>query len=775
MLPAKSIFKHLSRYRRLDPSSLHLHRTILSTLIRRESNDVLAQQWIAIAARYCEIELNLSVHDEQLAAAWWMSKGAAVEMATGEGKTISGIIAATYLSLIHGQTRIITANEHLAERDAELAMNCINSMEMTAHALLHRTTFEEKKKLYSHSSIIYSTATELGFDYLRDRVALTADSRVQSTTPALLVDEIDSVLIDEGKTPLVIAQQSSSDLSVPYIDAITWAKSIKVGSKPEKEPGDEENLSVDAWHYTGAQDTEITTRGYKALESFWLERQVIMLPSHLYSAEHLYRVHLASMALKALNVLIRDKDYIVDADEIVIIDPNTGRATHGRRWDQGLHQLIEIKEGLSPKLEQEIKAKISLQKYITLHSHIAGMSGTIRTVSNELHDVYGVRSVFIPPHKKVIRKVHPTRVAINEESKFLALIEMVQAESSNGRPILIGTDTIESSEKLSELLTTHDIKHALLSAKYPKIESKIISQAGNIGHITVATHMAGRGTDIVLSEEAKAKGGLLVISAEPHDDVRLDAQLIGRCGRQGDPGDYISFCSPEDQLFKLTSTKRIHAWIKMIRITEYETASHPSLDKIISISQSKALGKSLSVRESLQETERVVDLQRSRVYGIRDQWLVADIEPLVDDAMRAAAHIIAAQYCDLRLPKDYWDCLSLNNEIKRRWGICIGKPDWESLETIREVSEAISTKLLALPIPRNENTRVKLMQSFDKAWQAHLEHLDEIDRNSVLEAYVMVTHKVAFAKRALKGFMGLVDTLPLHITDGIINESLTNT
>ncbi|AWD33180.1 Protein translocase subunit SecA [Candidatus Fokinia solitaria] len=559
--------------------------------------------------------------DVQLIGGMVLHDGDIAEMPTGEGKTLVATLAAVLNALLEKGVHIITTNPYLAGRDSESMGKIYNFLGLSVSCVLSTMSNTEKRAAY-RSDIIYGTNSEFGFDYLRDHLHYKLIDMVQEQHYYAIIDEADSILIDEGRTPLIISGASATDTAIyQRINDIT---SLLTATNYEV---DHKNKSV-----------QLTDDGAENVESIIIKHKLIAQDSKLYDAENLHILHHIEQALKAQKLFKRDVDYIVKNGTAMIIDEFTGRVLQGRRYSDGLHQAIEAKEGLAIQPENEIIASITLQNYFRMYDKIAGMTGTAKTEERELQEIYSLNVRKIPPNKPLIRVDEEDVIFRTEKEKNKAIVSEIMKAHSKGQPVLIGTVSVEKSELISNLLEKEHIPHKVLNAKHDAQEAEIISDAGRIKAVTVATNMAGRGTDIELggkmpleveefdkhnedANKVKELGGLLVIGTERHESRRIDQQLRGRAGRQGDPGRSIFFLSLEDDLMKLFGSAKLSVFLQKLGIRENEAITHPWITKAIQRAQQKVEMRNFELRKNLIQYDDVINKQRKIIYAKRLEYL----------------------------------------------------------------------------------------------------------------------------------------------------------
>ena len=664
--------------------------------------------------------------DVQMMGGMVLNNNQIAEMKTGEGKTLTATLPA-YLNALTGRgVHIVTVNDYLARRDADWSRPLYTFLGMTVGCNLPGMSHEEKQAAYA-CDITYGTNNEFGFDYLRDNMAFAAEQRVQRPLYYALVDEVDSVLIDEARTPLIIsgAAEDSSEL---YIKINTLVPLLK---KQDKE--DSEEYQGDG-HYTvdeKARQAYLTENGQIFVEE-WLKQQGLMSEDDsLFSVANITLLHHVNAALRANTLFERNVDYIVKDGEVVIVDEHTGRTMAGRRWSEGLHQAIEAKEGVNIRNENQTLASITFQNYFRLYEKLAGMTGTADTEAYEFQQIYGLETVVLPTNRPMIRNDMGDLVYLTEQEKYAAIIEDIKDRVAEQRPVLVGTISIENSELLSNVLTKSGIEHKVLNAKFHAQEAQIVAQAGRPGAVTIATNMAGRGTDIVLGGSWQAEidalenptdeqiaaikaawqarhdaviaaGGLHIIGTERHESRRIDNQLRGRSGRQGDPGSSRFYLSMEDSLMRIFASDRVSGMMKKLGMEHGEAIEHPWVSKAIENAQRKVEGRNFDIRKNLLEFDDVANDQRKVVYEQRNELLESnDISETINLIRDDVLNRVIDQYIAPHSLDESWDVTGLEQRLRTDFAIELPIAQWikEDDKLYEEqIRERIIAEIAALPI-----------------------------------------------------------------------------
>ncbi|MDY6428628.1 MAG: preprotein translocase subunit SecA, partial [Synergistales bacterium] len=566
--------------------------------------DDLLPEVFAIVREVSERTIGLRHYDVQLIGGMALHDGRIAEMKTGEGKTLVAPLAVVLNAMKGEGVHLVTVNDYLAKRDAEWMSPVYNFLGLRAGVIYPYMPNDERIDAYN-ADVTYGTNSEFGFDYLRDNMVMSADEMVQRGHNFCIVDEVDSILIDEARTPLIISGPSDDDAGL-YIKADSAARILKEGADYEK---DEKEKSI-----------SMTEAGIQKCEDY------LKMPGLFSDAAHSDLAHRVVQALKAHRLYKRDTDYVVKDGEVIIVDEFTGRLMIGRRYSDGLHQAIEAKERVKIGRESQTLATITLQNYFRMYHKLAGMTGTAATEAEEFKEIYGLQVVTIPTHKKMIRVDNPDVIFATEHEKFSAVVDEVAERHKNGQPVLVGTTSIENSERVSKLLKARKIPHQVLNAKYHEQEAGIVAQAGREGAVTVATNMAGRGTDIMLGgnppdpeehDRVVNAGGLAIIGTERHESRRIDNQLRGRSGRQGDPGTSRFYLSLEDNLLRLFGSEKIQPLMGKLGLKDGEAIESSMLSKIIENSQKKVEELHFDIRRQLLAYDNVMNQQREAIYAER--------------------------------------------------------------------------------------------------------------------------------------------------------------
>ncbi|NJI23059.1 preprotein translocase subunit SecA [Aeromonas veronii] len=734
--------------------------------------------------------------DVQLIGGMVLNSNRIAEMKTGEGKTLTATLPA-YLNALSGRgVHVVTVNDYLAKRDAEANRPLFAFLGMTVDCNVPGMDASQKRDAYA-ADITYGTNNEFGFDYLRDNMAFSPEQRVQRPLNYALVDEVDSVLIDEARTPLIISGPAE-DSSELYIRV---NKLIPLLVKQDKE--DTEEYTGDG-HYTVDEKNRqalLTENGQIFVEELLKKEGLLDENDSLFSASNISLLHHVNAGLRAHTLFERNVDYIVQKDEIVIVDEHTGRTMPGRRWSDGLHQAVEAKEGVKIQNENQTLASITFQNYFRLYNKLAGMTGTADTEAFEFQQIYGLDTVVIPTNKPMVRKDMGDLVYLTANEKYAAIIEDIRQCVAKGQPVLVGTVSIENSELLSGILTKEKIPHKVLNAKFHAMEAEIVAQAGQTGAVTIATNMAGRGTDIVLggnwqAEIAKlenptseqiaelkaawqvrhdavlAAGGLHIIGTERHESRRIDNQLRGRSGRQGDPGSSRFYLSMEDTLMRIFASDRVTGMMKKLGMEEGEAIEHPWVTKAIENAQRKVEGRNFDIRKSLLEFDDVANDQRKVVYEQRNELLdTNDISETIHVIRDDVYGAVIDEYIPPQSLEEMWDVPGLEARLKVDFALDLPLQQWlaedDKLyeEKLRERILDEATKLYAhkeelvgKEVLRNFEKAV-MLQTLDGLWKEHLAAMDHLRQGIHLRGYAQKNPKQEYKRESFDLFTQMLETL----------------
>jgi preprotein translocase subunit SecA len=734
--------------------------------------------------------------DVQLIGGMVLNAGQIAEMRTGEGKTLTATLPA-YLNALPGKgVHIVTVNDYLAKRDAETNRALFEFLGMTVGVNVPNMPPQEKKEAY-RADILYGTNNEFGFDYLRDNMAFRTEDRVQRARFFAVVDEVDSILIDEARTPLIISGPAE-DSSELYTRINTLIPHLQ---KQDKE--DSEEYRGDG-HYTVDEKSKqvyLTETGQEYVEELLVKNGMMQDGDTLYSPTNISLLHHVNAALRAHVLFEKNVDYIVTDDgEVVIVDEHTGRTMPGRRWSDGLHQAVEAKEGVKIQNENQTLASITFQNYFRLYEKLSGMTGTADTEAFEFQSIYGLETVVIPTNKPMIRNDMPDVVYRTEAEKFAAIIEDIKERVVKGQPVLVGTVSIEKSELLSNALKQAKIKHNVLNAKFHEKEAEIVAEAGKPGAVTIATNMAGRGTDIVLGgswqskvetldnptqeqiDEIKAEwkevhdavlasGGLHIIGTERHESRRIDNQLRGRAGRQGDAGSSRFYLSMEDTLLRIFTSDRMASLIQS-GMDEGEAIESKMLSRSIEKAQRKVEGRNFDIRKQLLEYDDVANDQRKVVYELRDELMGAeDISDMIEQNRVDVMTAVIDEYIPPQSLEDMWDVQGLEERLKNDFDLPLPIQSWLD-EDDKLYEEALRDRILEQAVTvykaKEEAVGETVMRNFEKSvmlqtldtlWKEHLAAMDHLRQGIHLRGYAQKNPKQEYKRESFELFEGLLESL----------------
>ena len=710
-------------------------------LAEGETLDDLLPEAYATVRESARRVLNMEHYRVQLIGGIILHQGRIAEMRTGEGKTLVSTLPA-YLNALEGKgVHVVTVNDYLARRDSEWMGKVHEFLGLTVGCVLNSMDSEERRKQYN-CDITYITNNEDGFDYLRDNMVIYKEQLVQRDLHYAIIDEVDSVLIDEARTPLIISGQSGKSTKLYEVCDIL-AKQLERGeasgevTKMSAIMGEEITETGDYIVNEKDKVVTLTQDGVKKVEQFF---QI----DNLSDPENLEIQHNINLALRAHSLMHRDQDYVVKDDEVLIVDEFTGRIMPGRRYSDGLHQAIEAKEHVKVKRESKTLATITFQNFFNKYKKKAGMTGTALTEEKEFRDIYGMDVVEIPTNRPVLRKDLDDAVYMTKKEKFHAVVDEIEKAHEKGQPVLVGTITIETSELLSGMLKRRGISHKVLNAKFHELEAEIVAEAGRHGAVTIATNMAGRGTDIKLDDEAKAAGGLKIIGTERHESRRIDNQLRGRSGRQGDPGDSRFYISLEDDLMRLFGSERLMSIFKSIGVAENEQIEHKMLSSAIEKAQMKIEGNNYGIRKNLLEYDQVNNEQREIIY--KERRRVLDGESMRDSIFKMITDIVD-NTVDMCISDDQdtseWNLQELNGLLIP----IIPLPKIEISQKMKknELKQMLKEQAVKLyemkeaefPEPEQirELERVILLKVIDRKWMDHIDDMDQLRQGIGLQAY----------------------------------------
>ena len=762
------------------------------------TTDELLPEAFAVVREASVRVLGMRHFDVQLIGAMVLNDGKIAEMRTGEGKTLTATLA-VYLNALPGKgCHVVTVNDYLASRDADWMGRLYNWLGLSVGKILSNQNNEEKRAAYA-SDITYGTNNEFGFDYLRDNMEYDVAARRQRPLYYAIVDEVDSILIDEARTPLIIS--GPADDNTELYRAVNDIPPLLTRQAEEKGEGD-------YWVDEKAHQVYLSEAGHEHLEQILSERGLVQQGESLYAPKNIILMHNLNAALRAHTLFHRDQHYVVQNGEIVIVDEFTGRLMPGRRWSEGLHQAVEAKEGVKIQQENQTMASITFQNFFRMYGKLSGMTGTADTEAYEFQDIYGLETVVVPTHRKMVRIDEQDKVYRTVNEKYRAIIDDVKACYERRQPVLLGTTSIENSELLSSMLTKEGIPHNVLNAKQHDREAQIVLEAGRPGVVTIATNMAGRGTDIVLGgginkavdairadetlteEQREAKiaevkaewqklhdivveaGGLRIIGSERHESRRIDNQLRGRAGRQGDPGSSCFYLSMEDQLLRIFGGDRMRAIADKLRLEEGEAIESKMLTRMIESAQRKVEGRNYDIRKQLLEFDDVQNDQRHEIYGLRNQILESeDISELVKNLREGLFTDLFRAYVPAETVEEQWDLDGLQTKLAGEFGIVIDFKqllDSNDQFTDDDLLEALLKQAEAQYVEKEQMVgheaftgfaRSILLQILDQLWRQHISALEALRQGIYLRGYAQKQPKQEYKREAFNMFEQLLDQI----------------
>jgi len=775
-----------------------------------EALDALLPEAFAVAREASSRVLGMRHYDVQLIGGMVLHYGKIAEMRTGEGKTLMATLP-VYLNAISGKgVHVVTVNDYLASRDAEWMGRLYRFLGLSVGVILSQMESADKQAAYA-SDVTYGTNNEFGFDYLRDNMATQVGERFQRPLNYAIVDEVDSILIDEARTPLIISGQAEDNVDIYVrIDKLAPQLVRKAGDPDEEGPGD---YTVDEKN----QQILLTESGHEHAENILTRAGLLPEGGSLYDTANITLIHHLYAALRAHNLYLRDQHYVVQDGEVVIVDEFTGRLMSGRRWSDGLHQAVEAKEGVTIQKENQTLASITFQNYFRMYSKLAGMTGTADTEAYEFQQIYSLETVIIPPNRPTIRKDMMDKVFITSKEKYHAVIEDIKDCYQRGQPVLVGTTSIENSELLSGYLERDKLPHQVLNAKQHEREAQIIAQAGQPKMVTIATNMAGRGTDIVLGgsaekqtelvredasldEASKAQriaqiksewqqlhqqvldsGGLHIIGTERHESRRVDNQLRGRAGRQGDPGSSRFYLSLEDPLLRIFASDRVTAIMNKFKLPEGEAIEHTWVTRAIENAQRKVEARNFDMRKQILEYDDVSNDQRKVIYQQRSELLEsADITETIQAMREDVLENSVSEYIPPHSMEEQWDVPALERKLAADFRLELPLVQWLDEDKafneaalrvrIREIAQQqYQAKVEAVsPEVMHHYERAMMLQSLDVHWREHLSALDHLRQGIHLRGYAQQDPKQAYKREAFELFATMLEAIKLEVTQTLM-------
>ena len=802
----KQYRRQVAAINKLEPAMEALSDAVLQAktqefrdrIAKGATTDELLTEAFAVVREASKRVLGMRHFDVQLIGGMVLNDGKIAEMRTGEGKTLTATLA-VYLNALAGKgVHVVTVNDYLASRDADWMGRLYHWLGLSVGKILSQQDTAVKKEAYA-ADITYGTNNEFGFDYLRDNMEYDVSARRQRGLYFAIVDEVDSILIDEARTPLIISGPADDNTDL-YL-RINEIPPLLTRQQEEKGEGD-------YWVDEKAHQVYISESGHVKLEKILAERGLVGPGESLYSPKNIILMHHLMASLKAHTLFKRDQQYVVQDGEIVIVDEFTGRLMPGRRWSEGIHQAVEAKEGVRIQHENQTMASITFQNYFRMYEKLSGMTGTADTEAYEFQDIYGLETVVIPTHRKMIRIDEQDKVYRTVAEKYQAIVEDVKACHAKGQPVLLGTTSIENSELLSQLLTKEGIEHNVLNAKQHEREAQIVLDAGRPGMVTIATNMAGRGTDIVLGgginkavgaieadetlsaeekaqriaevksqwqklhDEVVAAGGLRIIGSERHESRRIDNQLRGRAGRQGDPGSSCFYLSMEDQLLRIFGGDRMRAIADRLKLEPGVAIESKMLTRMIESAQRKVEGRNYDIRKQLLEFDDVQNDQRHEIYGLRNEILEAtDCSELIKNLREGYFTDLFRSFVPADTVEEQWDLDALNDKLKSGFGIEIDFKkmlDADTATTDEDLLKALIDR--ANEIYEAKETlvghdafaafgRSVLLQVIDQLWRQHIAALDALRQGIYLRGYAQKQPKQEYKREAFTMFEQLLDSI----------------
>ena len=775
------------------------------------SLDSLLPEAFAVVREASFRVLGMRHFDVQLIGGMVLNDGKIAEMRTGEGKTLTATLA-VYLNALPGKgAHVVTVNDYLASRDAAWMGKVYNFLGMTVGTILSNQPNDQKQAAYA-ADITYGTNNEFGFDYLRDNMEYETGARRQRGLFFAIVDEVDSILIDEARTPLIISgpAEGSTDIYV----AIDKIPDMLVRQKLEKGEGD---YWVDEKQHT----VQLSEAGHEKVEKIMVDMGLLPAGQSLYSPSNIMLLHYLNAALRAHTLFVKDQHYVVQNGEVIIVDEFTGRLMKGRRWSDGLHQAVEAKEGVEIQQENQTFASITFQNYFRMYEKLSGMTGTADTEAYEFQEIYGLETVVIPTHRMMIRDDQQDKVYRTAKEKYKAIVDDVKECFGRGQPVLVGTTSIENSELISNMLTKAGIPHNVLNAKQHEREAQIVMEAGRPGMVTIATNMAGRGTDIVLGggiskaleqidndetlsdeqkkaqkEEIKAKwqvdhdrvvelGGLRIIGSERHESRRIDNQLRGRSGRQGDPGSSRFYLSMEDPLLRIFAGEKMQALMNKLRLPEGEAIEAGIVSRSIETAQRKVESRNFDIRKQLLEYDDVANDQRKEIYALRNEILEnKDVSGPVKELRDGYFTSLFRHYVPADTVEEQWDLEGLEKELKEQWNLDVplkatlekseSSDDQELLDMLLAATNKVYDEKVALVGHEAfaQFERNVLLQFLDQRWREHLSQLDMLRQGIYLRGYAQKQPKQEYKREAFELFANLLETVGADVTRVLMNVQI---
>ncbi|MDF1582602.1 MAG: preprotein translocase subunit SecA [Methyloprofundus sp.] len=807
----KLVNKLAEEYEQLTDAALQAKtQEFRERLQQGEKLDNLIPEAFATVREASSRVFNMRHFDVQLIGGMVLNDGRIAEMKTGEGKTLMATLAA-YLNALPGEgVHVVTVNDYLAARDSAWMGQLYDFLGLTTGVIVSELGHNARKQAYA-ADITYGTNNEFGFDYLRDNMAFSIEQKVQRGLHFAIVDEVDSILIDEARTPLIISGPTDDSTEI-YLKTNEIAPLL---TKVERKTGEKEGEEAGPGDFTvdeKSRQLHLTEAGHEHIESLLVEYGLLEEGSSLYEPANIRLMHYLNASLRAHVLFHRDVDYIVQNNEVIIVDEFTGRIMPGRRWSEGLHQAMEAKEGTKIQSENQTLASITFQNYFRLYEKLSGMTGTADTESFELNKIYGLEVVVIPTHRPMSRVDKGDLVYLTAKEKYLAITEDIKDCVNRGQPVLVGTTSVENSELISSILSQSKIKHEVLNAKQHEREAHIIEQAGMPAAVTIATNMAGRGTDIVLGgnmdaqvaalgespsqaevdkvkerwlalhERVLQSGGLHVIGSERHESRRIDNQLRGRSGRQGDVGSTRFYLSLEDDLMRIFASERVGGLMKKLGMDEGEAIEHPWVTRSIENAQKKVEGRNFDMRKEILAYDDVANDQRKVIYKQRDELMASDDISEIIEAIRVdVINDVITKYIPAKTMEEQWNISGLEAHLKDEFDVTI--PVAKMLEEDASLHEESLKNAIIELVAQNYKAKEEIaspdvmrhfeksvmLQVLDNSWKEHLAAMDSLRQGIHFRGYAQKDPKQEYKREAFDMFTALLDQIK-HEVIGIISK-----
>ena len=779
--------------------------------------DAILPEAFAVCREGSKRILGMRHFDVQMLGAMVLNAGKIAEMRTGEGKTLTATLA-VYLNALAGRgVHVVTVNDYLAQRDAAWMGRLYNFLGLTVGVIVAQQPSDEKRAAYQ-ADITYGTNNEYGFDYLRDNMVYDAASRMQRKLFYAIVDEVDSILIDEARTPLIISGPAEENAEL-YV-RMNAVPPMLTPMESEPKQG-EEDPPGDYWVDHKAHQAYLSEAGHEHAEQILTQLGLLPEGASLYDAANISLVHHLMVALRALSLILRDQHYVVQNDEVVIVDEFTGRLMAGRRWSDGLHQAVEAKEGVKIQAENQTLASITFQNYFRMYEKLAGMTGTADTEAYEFQDIYNLETVVVPTHRPMVRNDMQDLVYRTAKEKYDAILADIRDCHERGQPVLVGTTSIENSELVSNLLKKAGLPHNVLNAKQHDREAEIVAQAGRPHQITIATNMAGRGTDIELGgsrssvinaiemredldpeakkaeiarfqeewqkvhEEVLEKGGLHIIGTERHESRRIDNQLRGRAGRQGDKGSSRFYLSMEDPLLKIFAGDRLKAIMDRLKLPEGEAIESGLVSRAIESAQRKVEARNFDIRKQLLDYDDVANEQRKVIYAHRNELLdTADVSEVITNLRQGALEEVFRRHVPEGTVEEQWDINGLEKELQNEWQLPVPVSQWlkenEDLgdeailaRIVEEADKRYHAKIERVGAEAFGNfERSIMLQSIDQHWREHLSALEHLRRGIHLRGYAQKNPKQEYKREAFELFENLLGIIRTEVSRVLMNVQI---